>query len=143
MKTGKTSATPLTQRPAWKALQKHHKKIKDLHLRQLFAEDPQRGQRLAVEAAGIYLDYSKNRVTDETMRLLAALAEECGLRARIDAMFRGDKINITENRAVLHVALRAPQGTSIVVDGENAFGHAMHPGLDRYVIARSGATSHS
>ena len=102
--------TPLRQRPAWKALESHHREIKTLHLRKLFADDPARGERLTAEAAGIYLDYSKNRVTDETLRLLLQLAEECGLRERIDAMFRGDKINVTEKRAVLHVALRAPQG---------------------------------
>jgi glucose-6-phosphate isomerase len=112
-------ATPLTARPAWKALAAHHAKVKDLHLRQLFAEDPKRGERLTLEAAGLYLDYSKNRVTDETLTLLRRLAEECGLRARIDAMFRGEKINVTENRAVLHVALRAPRGASILVDGKN------------------------
>ena len=101
---------PLTERRAWKALQNHYKKIRDLHLRNLFAEDPNRGERMTVEAAGIFLDYSKNRITDETVKLLVKLAEESGLRARIDAMFRGDKINVTEKRAVLHVALRAPQG---------------------------------
>ena len=110
---------PLTSRAGWKALQAHHAKVKDLHLRQIFADDPARGERLTLEAAGLYLDYSKNRVTGETLKLLVALAEECGLRARIDAMFRGEKINVTENRAVLHVALRAPRGASIVVDGQN------------------------
>jgi glucose-6-phosphate isomerase len=110
---------PLTERPAWKELQNHSKKIREQHLRTLFAADPERGQRMTAEAAGIYLDYSKNRITDETLKLLAQLAEESGLRARIDAMFRGQKINRTENRAVLHVALRAPRGTSIVVDGHN------------------------
>src|SRR6516165_4864805 len=94
----------LTARSAWKALQAHHGKVRDTRLRQLFAADPQRGQRLTVEALGLYLDYSKNRITDETLKLLLQLAEESGLRPRIDAMFRGDKINITENRAVLHVA---------------------------------------
>src|SRR5579872_837679 len=91
---------PLTQRPAWLALEEHYQKIRDVHLRALFADDPGRGERMAVEAAGIYLDYSKNRVTDETMRLLLALAESSGLRERIDAMFRGEKINVTEKRAV-------------------------------------------
>src|SRR4029453_19040710 len=120
MKTKMTASTPmLTERPAWKALEKHHSQIRDVHLRQLFADDPKRGERLAAKAAGIFLDYSKNRVTDETLKLLVQLAHECGLRERIDAMFRGDKINITENRAVLHVALRSPRGASIVVDGEN------------------------
>ncbi len=109
----------LTARPAWKNLEAHAKKTGKLHLRQLFADDSERGTRLTVEAAGLYLDYSKNRITDETIQLLLQLAEECGLRSRIDAMFLGDKINTTENRAVLHVALRAPRGTSIVVDGHN------------------------
>jgi glucose-6-phosphate isomerase len=108
---------PLTARQSWKALQAHHEKIRDLHLRTLFADDRTRGERLTAEAAGIYLDYSKNRVTDETLTLLCRLAEEADLRGRIDAMFRGDKINLTENRAVLHVALRAPRGTAMVVDG--------------------------
>jgi glucose-6-phosphate isomerase len=114
-----TGVSPLTARPAWKALGADHQKVRDLHLRQLFADDPKRGERLTLEAVGLFLDYSKNRVTDETLRLLVQLAEECGLRARIDAMFRGEKINITEDRAVLHVALRAPKGASIVVDGRN------------------------
>ena len=106
-----TAGNPsLTARPAWKALAAHFQEIQPLHLRQLFADDPKRGDRMAVDAVGVYLDYSKNRVTDETLRLLLQLAEESGVRARIDAMFRGDKINITENRAVLHVALRAPKG---------------------------------
>ena len=107
----------LTQRPAWKALEAHCETIRHRHLRQFFAEDPLRGERLTAEAAGLYLDYSKNRITDETLRLLLDLAEQCGLRARIDAMFRGDRINVTENRAALHVALRAPEGERIVVDG--------------------------
>ncbi len=110
---------PLTERRAWRVLQNHYKNIRDLHLRNLFAEDRNRGERMTAEAAGIFLDYSKNRITDETVKLLVQLAEESGLRARIDAMFRGEKINVTEKRAVLHVALRAPQGASIVVDGEN------------------------
>ncbi len=108
---------PLTQRPAWKALEAHHQQVKGLHLRKLFADDPKRGERLTAEAAGVFLDYSKNRVTDETLKLLVRLAEESGLRDRIDAMFRGDKINATEKRAVLHVALRAAKGQSILVDG--------------------------
>jgi glucose-6-phosphate isomerase len=111
------SVPPLTSRPAWKALQAHHDKVRELHLRELFANDPKRGERLGIDAAGLYLDYSKNRITGETLKLLLQLAEESGLRARIDAMFRGEKINITENRAVLHVALRAPREASIVVDG--------------------------
>ncbi len=116
--------------PAWKALEAHHSKVRELHLRELFAEDPKRGERLVLEAAGLYLDYSKNRVTDETLKLLLQLAEEGGLRARIDAMFSGEKINITENRAVLHVALRAPKGASIVVDGENVVPQ-VHAVLDK------------
>ena len=101
--------TSITQRPAWQALSAHYRQIKDVHLRTLFAQDPQRGERFTAEAVGLYLDYSKHRITDETLRLLLNLAAESGLRERIDAMFRGDKINITENRAVLHVALRAPR----------------------------------
>ena len=109
--------TPLTQRRAWKSLKTHYKKIRDTHLRQLFADDPKRGERLTLEAVGLFLDYSKNRVTDETLKLLIKLARECGVEARRDAMFRGEKINVTENRAVLHVALRAPKGEVIKVDG--------------------------
>ena len=120
----------LTDRPGWKALESHYQKIRELHLRQLFADDPKRGERLTTEAVGLFLDYSKNRVTDETLKLLLQLAEECGLRERIDAMFRGEKINITENRAVLHVALRAPKGTSIVVDGEDVVPQ-VHAVLDK------------
>jgi glucose-6-phosphate isomerase len=120
----------LTGRSGWKALESHHQKVRELHLRQLFADDPKRGERLNTEAVGLYLDYSKNRVTDETLKLLIQLADECGLRARIDAMFRGEKINITENRAVLHVALRAPKGTSIIVDGENVVPQ-VHAVLDK------------
>jgi glucose-6-phosphate isomerase len=122
--------TPLAARPAWQALQTHYREIRDLHLRKLFADDPRRGERLTLEAAGIFLDYSKNRVTDQTLRLLLQLAEESGLRQRTEAMFRGEKINITENRAVLHVALRAPRGTSIVVDGENVVPQ-VHAVLDK------------
>src|SRR5215467_2159419 len=123
-----TTVTPLSARPAWAALQEHSKKIREKQLRQLFAEDSARGERFTAEAAGIFLDYSKNRITDETLKLLIQLAEESGLRSRIDAMFRGEKINITEKRAVLHVALRAPKGESIVVDGENVVPqvHAVH-----------------
>ena len=112
-----TATASLTSRPAWQALEAHHAKIRGLHLRQLFADDSGRGERLTVEGAGLFLDYSKNRITDETLKLLVQLAEESGLRQRTEAMFRGDKINVTENRAVLHVALRAPKGQSIVVDG--------------------------
>jgi glucose-6-phosphate isomerase len=115
----KSAVKPLTERQTWKVLEAHYQKVRKLHLRQLFAEDPKRGERMTAEAVGLYLDYSKNRITDETLKLLLQLADECGLRGRIDAMFRGEKINITENRAVLHVALRAPRGASIVVDGAN------------------------
>jgi glucose-6-phosphate isomerase len=121
---------PLTKRKAWKKLRTHYKNISGVHLRNLFADDPQRGERMTAEAASIFLDYSKNRITDETLQLLLKLAEESGLRSRIDAMFRGDKINVTEERAVLHVALRAPKGTSIVVDGENVVPQ-VHAVLDR------------
>src|ERR1700757_5080735 len=120
----------LTGRPTWKALEAHFQKVRDLHLRQLFADDRERGERFVVEGAGLYLDYSKNRITSETISLLLQLADECGLRAKIDAMFRGDKINITENRAVLHVALRAPEGTTITVDGQNVVPE-VHAVLDK------------
>jgi glucose-6-phosphate isomerase len=120
----------LTRRKAWKALQAHYKQVRELHLRNLFAGDPKRGERMTTEAVGLYLDYSKNRITDETLELLLQLAVESGLRGRIDAMFGGEKINITENRAVLHVALRAPKGTSIVVDGEDVVPQ-VHAVLDR------------
>jgi glucose-6-phosphate isomerase len=120
----------LTESPAWQALQQHHAEVAALHLRELFAADPQRGEKFTAAGAGLFLDYSKNRVTGETMRLLLALVEERGLRERIDAMFRGDKINITENRAVLHVALRAPRGKKIVVDGEDVV-PAVHEVLDK------------
>jgi glucose-6-phosphate isomerase len=113
------SRVPLTQRPEWKALAEHRRKIEGLHLRDLFREDPERGERLALEVVGLYLDYSKNLVTDETLRLLCELAAGAGLRERIDAMFRGEKINATEQRAVLHVALRAPRDAVIEVDGAN------------------------
>ena len=129
-KTNRQDVEPLTKRKAWQALQAHYDKSKESHLRQLFAEDPKRGERLTAEAAGLFLDYSKNRITDETVKLLIQLAEESGLRGRIEAMFRGDKINITENRAVLHVALRAPKGTSIIVDGENVV-PGVHAVLDK------------
>jgi glucose-6-phosphate isomerase len=120
----------VTARPAWKALEAHHQNVKERHLRKLFADDPERGERMTSEAVGLFLDYSKNRITDETLKLLLQLAEESGLRARIDAMFRGEKIDITENRAVLHVALRAPKGASIVVDGENVVPQ-VHAVLDK------------
>ncbi|MBF6569549.1 MAG: glucose-6-phosphate isomerase [Candidatus Binataceae bacterium] len=121
---------PLTSRPSWKALQKHFDQIRELHLRAMFADDPGRGDRFAVEAEGLYLDYSKHRVTGETMRLLTGLAEETGLRGRIEAMFSGEKINLTEKRAVLHTALRAPRGATIMVDGENVVPR-VHEVLDR------------
>jgi glucose-6-phosphate isomerase len=111
------NSKPLRSRPAWTALTEHHASIRDRHLRELFADDPRRGERLALEAEGIYLDYSKNRITDDTLRLLLRLADDIGLRERIEAMFRGEKINTTEDRAVLHVALRAPKGERITVDG--------------------------
>jgi glucose-6-phosphate isomerase len=113
------SRTRLSEDPAWKALQAHYEQVRTLQLRQLFADDATRGERLALEAVGLYLDYSKNRITAETLKLLVELANTSGLRDRIEAMFRGDKINITENRAVLHVALRAPKGESILVDGKD------------------------
>jgi glucose-6-phosphate isomerase len=126
----KASIKPLTKRPAWKALAAHYKKVRTVHLRELFADDPRRGERMTAEAVGLYLDYSKNRITDETLNLLLQLAEESGLRARIDAMFRGEKLNITENRAVLHAALRAPKGAAIIVDGENVVPQ-VHAVLDK------------
>src|SRR5215470_208011 len=107
---------PLTTQKTWKALEAHWKKIQREHLRTLFANDPERGTRLTAEGAGLFLDYSKNRLTDETLGLLVQLAKESELRSKIEAMFRGEKINITENRAVLHIALRAPKGSSIIVD---------------------------
>jgi glucose-6-phosphate isomerase len=124
------AATPLTKLKAWKALTAHYKKVQKVPLKKLFADDPKRGLRLTVDAVGIFLDYSKNRVTDQTLKLLLQLAEESHLRGRIDAMFRGDKINVTENRAVLHIALRAPKGVSIVVDGENVVPQ-VHAVLDK------------
>ena len=126
----KAGIKPLTKRKAWKALKAHYRDVRELHLRDLFAEDSERGERMAVQAAGIYLDYSKNRVTDETVKLLVQLAEESGLREKIVAMFSGEKINITEKRAVLHVALRAPKGASIIVDGENVVPQ-VHAVLDK------------
>ena len=121
---------PLTQLKAWQALAEHHQAVQKLHLRELFAADPKRGERLTAEATGLFLDYSKNRVTDDTLKLLVQLAGETGLRERIDAMFRGDKINLTENRAVLHVALRAPKEATIVVDGKNVVPE-VHAVLDK------------
>src|SRR5665213_1413358 len=130
MKTSESARLPLNERPTWKALATHSEEIKEEHLRELFAQDPGRGQRFTVEADGIFLDYSKNRITDETLKLLVGLAEESGLRGKIEAMFRGDKINITENRAVLHVALRAPRSEKIVVDGEDVV-PAVHAVLEK------------
>ncbi len=121
---------PLRERAAWKALEQHHAAVGDLHLRGLFAEDPTRGDRLTAEGAGLYLDYSKNRVTDETLRLLVELAEESGLPERTEAMFRGDRINVTEDRSVLHVALRMPTSSSLVVDGVDVVAE-VHAVLDR------------
>jgi glucose-6-phosphate isomerase len=126
----KTEIIPLCERPAWKALRQHHAKINNVHLRELFADDPRRGERFAFEALGLYFDYSKNRITDETIGLLLELANQSGLRERIDAMFSGEKINITEKRAVLHVALRAMKGESIMVDGTNVVPE-VHAVLDR------------
>ena len=124
------TTTPLTERPAWKALSTNQEDIKATHLRQLFAEDPERGERFSVEAAGLFLDYSKNRITSKTLQLLLQLAEESGLREKIDAMFRGDRINISEDRSVLHVALRAPRGESIVVEGKDVVPE-VHAVLDK------------
>jgi glucose-6-phosphate isomerase len=126
----KTETRVAVGSPAWKALESHYKNIRKLHLRKLFADDPARGERLTASAAGIELDYSKNRITDETLQLLLQLAKEAGLQERIAAMFSGSKINVTENRAVLHIALRAPAGASIVVDGQNVVPQ-VHAVLDR------------
>ncbi len=124
------SRVPLHERREWRALEEHYQKTRHLHLRDLFATDPKRGERLTAEAVGLYLDYSKHRITDDTLDLLVQLAESSGLCDRIDAMFRGDKLNGTEDRAVLHVALRAPRNAAIVVDGENVVPH-VHAVLDR------------
>ncbi len=121
---------PLRERPSWKRLEEHYQEVRTVHLRSLFARDPQRGERLVAEGAGMYLDFSKNRITDETIQLLVKLAEECGLRENIDAMFHGKKINITENRAVLHIALRAPKSEHIIVDGIDVVPE-VHAVLDR------------
>jgi glucose-6-phosphate isomerase len=125
-----TTIQPLTKRKAWKALAAHFSKVAESHLRELFAQDPKRGERMTLEAAGLYLDYSKNRITEETLKLLFQLANESGLKERIHAMFQGDKINITEKRAVLHVALRAPKEPAILVDGQNVVPQ-VHEVLDR------------
>jgi glucose-6-phosphate isomerase len=121
---------PLRQRPAWQALEAHYEAVRNRHLRELFAEDPQRAEKFSLDAVGVLLDYSKNRITDETLRLLLDLADQSGIRERIDAMFRGDKINVTENRAVLHVALRAPRDAVIYVDGKNVVPE-VHAVLDK------------
>ncbi|HME64928.1 MAG TPA: glucose-6-phosphate isomerase, partial [Streptosporangiaceae bacterium] len=124
------AVTPLPERKAWRELKRHHAEMARQHLRELFAADPGRGERLTMEAAGLYLDYSKNRVTDETMRLLVELASESGVAERRDAMFRGEHINVSENRAVLHVALRMPRTASLVVDGTDVV-RQVHEVLDR------------
>jgi glucose-6-phosphate isomerase len=124
------SSTATVKQQLWKSLESHHQEVSKRHLRELFAEDPQRGERMALEAVGLYFDYSKNRITDETLKLLFRLAEESGLPSRIEAMFSGEKINRTENRAVLHTALRAPRDASIVVDGENVV-PKIHAVLDK------------
>lgn len=129
-----------TQRPVWKSLEKHYHLVKDLHLRHLFGDDPARGQGMTAEAEGIYLDYSKNRITSETLRLLCELAESVELRARIQAMFRGEKINTTEQRAVLHTALRAPRNTSILVDGKDVVPD-VHAVLDQMADFSAGVRS--
>jgi Phosphoglucose isomerase len=131
---------PLTQRNAWSALTTHFKQAGQLHLRDLFAQDAKRGERMTLEAAGLYLDYSKNRVTDETLQLLFQLAIESGLRERIDGMFRGDKINATEKRAVLHVALRAPKDATILVDGQNV-APQVHEVLTEWLNLPSGSAA--
>ena len=129
-----TATKSVTELPAWNALSAHFQKVGRLHFREFFAQDPKRGQRLTAEAAGIYLDYSKNRVTDETLNLLRQLAEQSGLRARIAAMFEGEKINSSEKRAVLHVALRTPKGQSFLVDGKDVV-PGVHTALDRMTNA--------
>src|SRR5262245_61197011 len=130
MTTTETIPPPLRERTAWTALETHYGEIRDLHLRDLFADDATRGERLTAEGAGLYLDYSKNRIADETVALLIQLAEESGLAERTEAMFRGDPINTTEDRSVLHVALRMPKGASLVVDGVDVVAN-VHEVLDR------------
>ena len=134
---------PITETPEWRALDAHFDTMRDVHLRDLFADDPDRGERLTVEVDGVYLDYSKQRITDETLRLLVELAERAGLRDRIDAMFRGEKINVTEDRAVLHVALRAPEGAVIEVDGENVVPDGARRCSARWPTSRSGCAAGS
>ncbi len=128
--TARNPVAPLRERPAWNALEQHYDEIRDVHLRELFAADAQRGERFTAEGAGLYLDYSKNRITDDTLRLLLELAEQSGLRERTAAMFRGDRINVSENRSVLHVALRMPKGSSLIVDGTDVVAE-VHEVLDR------------
>ncbi len=130
-------ATRLSERAQWKALEAHAKAMRETHLRTLFADDPKRGERLTCEGAGLYFDYSKHRVTDETLRMLVALAEECDLRGRIEAMFTGEKINTTEDRAVLHTALRAPRDASVIVDGEDVIPdvHAVLDAMSRFATS--------
>ncbi len=130
MMSSTVETTPLRSLPAWKALTEHHRELSQRHLRELFAADERRGERMSAEAAGLYLDYSKNRVTDETIGLLMKLAAECGLRERTEAMFRGERINVSENRPALHVALRMPKGESLLVDGVNVVAQ-VHEVLDR------------
>jgi len=130
MATAEAISTLPVKGQAWKTLAAHFRKVREVHLRQLFADDPKRGERMTAEAVGLFLDYSKNRITDETLRLLLQLAKESGLRERIDAMFRGDKINITEDRAVLHSALRAPRDASVLLDGKNVVPQ-VHAVLDK------------
>ena len=133
----------LRDRPSWRALIRHHEEVKDLHLRELFAGDPGRGERLVAEGAGLYLDYSKNRITADTIRLLLALADECDLHDGIGAMFRGNRINVSENRSVLHVALRMPRNRSLIVDGTDVVAQ-VHGVLDRMsALAGAGAAAGS
>ena len=131
---------PVSGSAAWAALAEHQQKIRALHLRELFAQDPTRGERMVIEEIGLNSDYSKNRITDETIALLVALAQQSALRSRIDAMFHGDRINTTENRAVLHVALRVPRGASIVVDGEDVVPH-VYAVLDRMAESRTASVA--
>src|ERR1700710_450590 len=131
MSTGETTSIPeLRELPAWQSLTAHHEEIRSKALRELFDADPARGERLTAEGAGLFLDYSKNRVTDETIELLIALAEQSGVERHRDAMFAGDRINVSEHRSVLHVALRMPKGTSLIVDGTDVVAQ-VHEVLDR------------
>jgi len=135
--TATEAIAPLSMRPAWRALQGHHERVGEVHLRDLFARDRTRGERLTADGAGLFLDYSKNRITAETLALLVALAEESGLKEHTEAMFRGDRINVSENRSVLHVALRMPKDESLIVDGNVRSGQTiMHPQGDVTIIGR-------